>query len=164
MIRLNRNNVAIIPIRDADKIGSLYIPDTAKERVDQGIIKYLGPDCKFAQIGSYVTFSGYNGTLFDIADPEHPDRPSETLIIMSEDFLNCELVDMPSTDVPGLFFRDKDGEYFPATYEQAVWLCARAMQDAPWRAFNPVTGQGINVQPVVPGYDEKQYAYEKGKK
>lgn len=161
MIRLRDRSVAVIPIRDADKIGSLYIPDTAKERVDQGIIKYVGPNCKYAQIGAYVAFSGYSGTLFDIADPEHPDRPSETLIIMSEDALHCEMVDMPSTDVPGLFFVDRDGQYFPATYEQAMFLCARAMQEAPWRAYNPVTGHGIDVKPVQPGYDEKIHKYEK---
>jgi hypothetical protein len=163
MIRLLRKNIAVIPIRDSDKIGSLYIPDTAKSRVDQGIIKYVGPDCEFAMIGAYVTFSGYSGTLFDIADPEHPDRQSETLIIMSEDSLYCELMDLPSTDVPGLYFRDRDGEYFPATFEQAVHLCANAMQHAPWRAYNPVTGQGVNVRPVHPGYDEKVYNYEKKK-
>ena len=161
MIRLREKTVAVIPIRDSDKIGSLYIPDTAKGRVDQGIIKYVGPGCKFAQIGAYVAFSGYSGTLFDIADPEHPDRPSETLIIMAEDALHCEMVDMPSTDVPGLFFIDRDGKYFPATYEQAMYLCARAMQEAPWRAYNPVTGTGIDVRPVQPGYDEKIYNYEK---
>jgi hypothetical protein len=160
MIRLRDKTIAVIPIRDADKIGSLYIPDTAKSRVDQDIIKYVGPNCQFATIGAYVTFSGYSGTLFDIADPEHPDRPSETLIIMSEDALHCELLDMPTTDVPGLFFRDKDGEYFPATFEQAVYLCARAMQEAGWRSYNPVTGTGIDVRPVLAGYDEKQYNYE----
>ena len=161
MIRLRSKTIAVIPIRDADKIGSLYIPETAKQRVDQGIVKYIGPDCQFATIGAYVSFSGYSGTLFDIADPEYPDRPSETLIIMSEDALHCEMMDLPSTDVPGLFFRDKDGEYFPATFEMAMYLAARAMQEAPWRVYNPLLGQGVDVRPREPGYDEKIHNYEK---
>ena len=161
MIRLLSKTIAVIPIRDSDKIGSLYIPDTSKERVDQGIVKYIGPDCVFAKIGAYVSFSGYSGTLFDIADPERPEMPSETLIIMSEDALHCEMVDLPSTDVPGLYFRDKDGVYFPATFEMAVYLAARAMQEAQWREYNPITKKGINVSPRFPGYDEKLHNYDK---
>ena len=161
MIAILKKNVALIPIRDADKIGHIWVPDTAKERVDQGVVKYVGPDCKFARIGAYVTFSGYSGTLMDISDPEYPDRPSETVIIVDEDFLHAEILDMPSTDVPGLFFRDVEGEYFPATYEMAMMLAARALQEAPWRFYHPGNKTGINVKPVEPGFDERAMLKEK---
>jgi hypothetical protein len=152
MISVIKNNVAIIPIRDAEKIGHIIVPEMAKDRVDQGVIKYVGPDCTFATIGAFVTFSGYSGTLINIADPERPNDEGETLIIMSEDFLLAEILDPENTDVPGLYFYGGDGEYFPATYEQSMTLIARALQEAPWR-------QRLIVKPVVKGEDERQYAY-----
>jgi hypothetical protein len=161
MLRLLAKNVGIIPIHDAEKIGHIWVPDVAKERVDQGIVKYLGPDCEYAKVGAFVTFSGYSGTRISITDPERPDQPGEDLIILNEKWLHAEIVDLPSTDVPGLYFKDRDGEYFNATYEMAMMLIGRALQEAPWRIYNPTTGKGINVRPVKPGHDEKaDYARE----
>ncbi len=146
MIRIPHDKVAIIPIRDSDKIGHIWIPDTAKERTDQGIVKYVGPDVKWCTPGMYVTFSGYSGTLLYIADPDRPNDPGETVIILKEDFIFCELSDLPPTDVPGLFFRGVDGSYFQANVEQSLELISRAINDADWRHYNPVTGSGINVK------------------
>jgi co-chaperonin GroES (HSP10) len=129
MLRLNRDNVAIIPIRDPDKIGLLYVPDIAKERTDQGIVKYMGPDCKYVKIGDYVAFSGYSGTLFNIQDPERPQEIVEDVIIISEDFIVAVMDDLADSDVPGLHFRAADGEYFPATYEMAMHLIGRMRGD-----------------------------------
>ena len=151
MIKILGDNVALIPIRDPDKIGSLYIPESAKSRVDQGVVKYIGPNVKSVRIGDYVTFSGYSGTLLDIADPEHPDHPSETLIILGEDFIYAVLDDLPSTDVPGLYFLDRDNTPFTATIEMALELISRALSEADWRQYQPGTGngdaKGINVVP-----------------
>lgn len=160
MLRLTGTNIGIIPIHDAEMIGHIIVPDMAKERVDQGIVKYVGPDCKYAKVGAFVTFSGYSGTRISITDPERPNEPGENLIILNEDFLHAEILDLPSTDVPGLYFCDTDGEYFNATYEMAMYLIARALSEAPWRIYNTTTGTGINVVPVQLGYDEKA-AYER---
>jgi co-chaperonin GroES (HSP10) len=129
MLRLNKDKVAIIPIRDADQIGHIIVPDVAKERTDQGIVKYVGPDCKYVKIGDYVAFSGYSGTLFNIQDPERPQQIVEDVIIISEDFIVAVMDDLQDTDIPGLYFRSGDGEYFPATYEMAMHLVGRARGD-----------------------------------
>lgn len=61
MLKPLRDLVYIIPIGDREKIGSLYVPEQAKQRVDQGIIKYRGPDVEELQVGDHVIFSGYSG-------------------------------------------------------------------------------------------------------
>lgn len=125
MLRLPHNKVAIIPIRDPDKIGLLYVPDIAKERTDQGIVKYVGPDCQYVKIGDYVAFSGYSGTLFNIQDPERPNEIVEDVIIIDENFIVAVMDDLEDSDVPGLYFRSADGEYFGATFEMAMHLIGR---------------------------------------
>lgn len=125
MLRLNKNKVAIIPIRDPDKIGSLYVPDIAKERSDQGIVKYIGPDCKYVKIGDYVAYSAYSGTLFNIQDPERPNEIVEDVIIMDEESVVAVMDDLTNYDIPGLYFRSADGEYFPATFEMTMHLVGR---------------------------------------
>ena len=56
-----RDLVYIIPLEDREKVGSIYVPDQAKQRVDQGIVKYRGPDVKELRVGDHVIFSGYSG-------------------------------------------------------------------------------------------------------
>ena len=123
MIRLVENKVAIDPIFDSDysPSGLLIIPEEAKDRCDQGIIKYIGPEVKDYQIGQYVLFPGHTGTLMRL-------EGEGLLIIMREEFITCEILP-PNTDIPGLFFRDATGEYWPATYEMATTLIARQFQD-----------------------------------
>ena len=143
MIQIPKKRVAVTPIFDptfagaeyADpKLGApvdLWIPDDARERCDQGIVKYVGAEVTEVKIGDYVIFSGYTGTLVNI--------DSERLIIMPEEFIVATLCDPPTTDVPGLYFRGMDGEYFTATYEQALELMARAFKDATWHKGFKVT-------------------------
>lgn len=118
MIELVEDKVAIDPIWDSDysPSGLLIIPEEAKDRCDQGIIKYIGPDVKNHQVGDYVTFSGYSGTLVRL-------EGEGTLIIMREEWLEL-IVHPPETDIPGLFFQDKEGNYWPATHEMATTLIA----------------------------------------
>lgn len=150
MISVPGDRVAIIPIRDPDRIGLIWVPDQAKERTDQGVVKYIGPECKWCTIGAYVAFSGFSGTLFNVEDPERPGHFTEDLIIVREKFVFCEFLDLPSTDVPGLFFRAADGEYFPATYEMGLHLMARSIREAPWHdSINIVTPELKNEE-----YDE----------
>lgn len=122
MIRLTGTKIAVDPILDSDMTrGGLYIPDIAKERADQGIVKYIGPDCKDVEIGDYVLFSGYSGSTVRLED-------EGLLIIMYEEFVTCK-IEPPDTEVPGVFFRDREGLYFPATYEMAIELIRLAFQD-----------------------------------
>jgi chaperonin GroES len=68
-LRPLRDEVAIIPIEDPDITPSgLWVPDTAKQKADQGIIKYRGPDVKYLHVGDHVLFSPYSGTKISHAD------------------------------------------------------------------------------------------------
>jgi len=124
MIKLPRNNIAVVPIYDPDysPSGRIIIPEQAKERCDQGIVKYLGPEVKDLKIGDYVLFSGYTGTLIRM-------EGEGSLIIMSEDFVTCVVADVPDVDVPGLYFRGPDG-YFMASYEMALEIIGEAFKES----------------------------------
>lgn len=90
MIKLTKKQIAVIPITDPDKIGHIYIPDIAKQRVDNGVVKYIGPDVQEIRIGDHVLFSGYTGTLVTI-------EGEGALIIMHEQDVMCRLFDDPPT-------------------------------------------------------------------
>lgn len=72
------DKVAVIPIEDPEKVGHIIIPDTAKRRVDQGIVKYRGDNVKEVRVGDHVCFSGYTGTKITVKD-------EGTLFIMREE-------------------------------------------------------------------------------
>ena len=111
---------------DPDKTvsGLLVIPEIAKERCDQGIVKYVGPEVKWLKPGDHVLFSGYTGTLVSL-------EGEGLLIILPENFVSA-IIYSPDFDVPGLYFRDSENnEYFTATYEMAVELLARALERTP---------------------------------
>ena len=63
-----RDKLAVIPIKDPDMVGSLYIPEKAKQRPDQGIVKYRGPKCEHIRVGHHVVFSAYTGTKLSVED------------------------------------------------------------------------------------------------
>lgn len=124
------------PIFDPDMIGSIVVPQQAKERCDQGIVKYANieqlnletGDTIFTddiKPGDYVLFSGYTGTLVDLED-------EGLMIILPVDFVVAKIYP-PTTDIPGLYFKSKDGEYFTATHEMITKLISDAYQNAKWR-------------------------------
>lgn len=154
--RVTGSKLAIIPIQDSDKVGHIYIPESSKQRTDQGIVKYIGPECRDFKPGQYVIFSGHSGTIVYIQDPERPGQ-TETLILMDEKFIHGEIIDFEDTVVEGLYFKSRDG-YFAATYEVAMEFIADAIRSASWRVFNPVTGTGIDVHTPMP--DKKEYDRE----
>lgn len=128
MIKIPRGKVALTPLYDPDTTpsGRIIIPDVAKERCDQGLVKYVGADVdEYIKVGMHVLFSAYSGTLTHIAG-------EGTLIIMHQDFIIAELPDPPQTEIPGLFFKGADGDYFQATYEYAMEFIARGFKDAEW--------------------------------
>lgn len=119
MLTMLPNKVAVEPLFDPDMIGSIYVPDQAKGRCDQGLVKYIGGDVKTLNVGDHVLFSGYTGTLMELAD-------EGLLIIMSEEFIVAVVYDDP-IEIPDLYFRDKEGNYFNATHEMALHIIARNM-------------------------------------
>jgi chaperonin GroES len=125
MLRIVGNNVAIAPIFDPDiSPGGLYIPEMAKERCDQGIVKYIGPKVKWIEIGDYVLFSGYSGSYLSV-------EGEGKVIIMPENFVIAKL-NHETTEIPGVYFRGKDGQYFPATYEMTIELITQAFHESDW--------------------------------
>jgi co-chaperonin GroES (HSP10) len=150
MLTLNKNNIAVVPVFDSDKTeGGLWIPDVAKKRANQGVVKYIGKDVKDISVGDYVLFSGYTGTTVRLGGGEG------VVIILHKDFVNAKILLTDAVIVPGLFFQDRnpimgvESAYFPATYEQAVPLLAAALQDI---------GQKLNIKtdkPAIEDYNAK---------
>lgn len=125
MIQLPHNKIACVPMFDPDttESGLLYIPEVAKERSDQGIVKYVGTDCKLVKPGDHVLFSGYTGTLVKLE--------GEGLLIVMEERFVVAVIESANTDIPGLYFKDKEGKYWTATYEQAMVLITQAFEENP---------------------------------
>lgn len=136
MLILKKHNIAVVPVGDPDKSeGGLWIPEIAKKRANQGVVKYVGSAVKDISVGDYVLFSGYTGTTVRLSGGEG------IVIILHEDFVNAKIGLSENIIVPGLFFRSfhpkpsylnpnlGEYEYFNATYESAVPLIAAALED-----------------------------------
>lgn len=69
MIQALRDDVFVIPMEDPDLTpGGLWVPPKAKQRVDQGIVKYVGPEVKEIRRGDHVLFGGYTGQKLSVED------------------------------------------------------------------------------------------------
>jgi len=71
MLQMLDDRVAIRTLSDPDKHGSIWIPDTAKKKSDQGVIIYRGPNVKDLKVGDHVLFPAYSGTKVVVADEGH---------------------------------------------------------------------------------------------
>jgi len=143
MIRLPTDKIACVPLFDADTTaGGIIIPDQAKQRCDQGIVKYVGPDVDtdYIKIGDHVVFSGYVGTLLYV-------EGEGQLIVYPYEFAVCVL-ERADCSIPGLFFQGRDGDYFPATYEQSMGIIALGIQES--KEYKTIT-------PAVPMPMNKEY-------
>lgn len=131
MLTPKPKHVAIRPLYDPDMLETasgvqLIIPDTAKGRCDQGIVKYVGEGCKLVSVLDHVVFSGYSGTLLDIEGEDGQ------LIFMPEKFITCIVHDEPLL-IPGLYLMHKreskvaalNPDYSVASLESIVELTAR---------------------------------------
>jgi len=107
---------------DPAHYGSIIIPETAQERCDQGLVKYIGPDVTSVQPGDHIIFSGYTGTLMSI-------EGEGLLIVLPEEFINGKL-EAPDTEIPGLYFHGADGSSFTATYEMAMNIIAKGLEQS----------------------------------
>jgi co-chaperonin GroES (HSP10) len=131
IMKVPNDMVAIIPMDDADSYtrGGLIIrPDSAKERCDQGIVKYIGRNVRETsdiKPGDHVFFKGYTGTMVSL-------EGEGRMIFLLVDHIDFKLQDVPSTEVYGLYFRDREGEYFRATYSMAVELIRDAINETDW--------------------------------
>lgn len=145
MLKLPRNRVACVPIFDSNdsgirgyvdakpdkgykrsESGNILLLDEYRERVDQGIVKYVGAGVTKEKngfsIGDMVIFSGYSGELVSI-------EGEGLFIILPARFVVCSIIPEP-TVVSGLYLMMAPpmiNEYFPATYEKAVELIAKAL-------------------------------------
>lgn len=135
MLQLHRKNVAAVPLFDSlQTAGGIWIPEQARERCDQGIVKYIGKDVKEVSEGDHILFSGYSGTLLDL-------EGEGTLIILPERYVVAKIAydgtEVANVDISGLYFRDTEGHYWPATYEMASRLIAKSLEESSW--FKRVT-------------------------
>ena len=150
MLKLLRYKVACIPIFDSSstgiegfkgavadkgytkpKDGNIVLLDDYRERVDQGIVKYIGAGVTRERfgfgIGDMVIFSGYSGELVSI-------EGEGLFIILPARFVSATIIPEP-TVVSGLYFKVASpasaslDEYFPATYEKAMELIAKALEE-----------------------------------
>ena len=144
MLKLPRNRVACIPITDSSdsgvkgydeaeaalgfqkpKSGNIELLDEYRERIDQGIVKYVGSGVTREKngfgIGDMVIFSGYSGELVSI-------EGEGLFIILPARFVVAQIITEP-TQIDGLFFQDTEGNYWPATYESAIEIIAKALEE-----------------------------------
>ena len=140
MLKLPRNRVACIPIFDSSDTGisgtekgsgNITLLESSRERVDQGIVKYVGAGVTREKngfgVGDMVIFSGYSGELVSI-------EGDGLFIILPARFVVAQIITKP-TVVSGLYLKVASpesalsDEYFPATYEKAMELIAKALEE-----------------------------------
>lgn len=130
MLQLPKKNIAAVPLYDSlQTSGGLWIPESSRERCDQGIVKYVGLDVKEIKEGDHILFSGYSGTFLEL-------EGEGVLIILPERFVVARITydgaEVANIDINGLYFRDTKGDYWPATYEFASRLIAKSLEESPW--------------------------------
>jgi chaperonin GroES len=104
--------------------GGIYIPESARSRVNQGIVKYIGPKVELVKPGNHVIFTAYSGTLMKLED-------EGLVIIIPEKFISA-IIETSSYEIPGLYFLDKSKHYWPCTYEFAIQLITKAAMETDW--------------------------------
>lgn len=76
-----KDRVVVSYTEEAEKTsGGIYVPDTAKEKPQQGKVEAVGPEVKELKVGNIVLFDKYTGSKVKVND-------SEQLIIKEEDVL-----------------------------------------------------------------------------
>jgi len=145
MIEMILNKVAILPLHDPEySAGGIYIPDMARERCDQGIVKAIGPQVieKLPELrpGDHVLYGGWEGSVVEL-DGEHK------FIVMEASRIRAIIHPPDIGIVPGVFFLDREGKPFPATFETIQSLIADAIQESDWGKI--VMGKGYLLKKQV---------------
>lgn len=110
------DNILVMGQDDPDTWhGTMLIrPESTKERCDQGWVKAIGPHVKSVQVGDYVMFSPYSGTVSNVTD-----EGSKIICIAERGVI--AILTPPTSEVEGLFVKT-DGGFIPATAETAMML------------------------------------------
>ncbi len=108
-LSLLENKIAVIPLEEPDRIGHIWIPDQAKQRTDQGVVRYKGPDVKELFLGDHVLFSGYTGTKISV-------EGEGVFFVMREDDVVARIDDEDSEPLLSFtaiknFLNEVEGEY-----------------------------------------------------
>ncbi len=101
MLRILDDRIAVIPIEDPSRIGSIWVPNSARRRSDQGVIKYRGANVKELKVGDHVLYGCYVGTRISIQNEGH-------LIVMQE----VDAIAVLEKGTETLFTRDQVVEFF----------------------------------------------------
>lgn len=76
-----QDRVFVSYVEETDKTaGGIYIPDSAKEKPQEGTVESIGKDVKEVKVKDRVLFDKYSGSKIKIEDTEY-------LIIKEEDLL-----------------------------------------------------------------------------
>ncbi len=68
------DRVLVLPVNAEEKVGSIIIPDTAKEKPIVGEVKAVGTDDdlkKLIKVGDKVVFGKYAGEEIKVEDKKH---------------------------------------------------------------------------------------------
>ena len=121
-----RDNVLIAALDDPNTWwGSSLIvrPESTKDRSDQGIVKAVGPEVKDLNVGDYVTFPPYAGTVINDAD-----EGAKLIMVREKEVMT--IVTPAMTEVDGLFVETENG-LVPCTAEAALLLVRKAYESLP---------------------------------
>lgn len=86
MLKGLRDNIYIIPLPDPTVTASGLIIEQGQQRIDQGIIKYRGPEVRGLRVGQHVLFGGWDGDQIVTED-------DGLLYVMSEDSVKAIVAD-----------------------------------------------------------------------
>lgn len=102
------DKVIIHPIEAEAKIGSLFIPDPERHRVNNGIVIDIGKDVKIIKRGDHVLFPGYAGQKIALGDQGE-------FYILRETHIDCILIDsnvkLIDTETVKRLISERMGEY-----------------------------------------------------
>lgn len=105
------DRIAILPMGDPEKIGSIIVPEIAKGRAVQGVVAFTGKKCHTLKRGMHVFFPAYNGQVAIIEDKRY--------IIMYEKDVTCVIKRQVET-IPGLYFRTPEGTFEEASLDYVL--------------------------------------------
>lgn len=136
-MRIRKGQILIDPIYDSDYHNPLSklikIPDSAKERCDQGVVRELGEDCDPSiTIGSHIIFSGYSGTNIGI--------DGRVFILLHNKFVKAILTTNEERSINGLWMKGK----IPASWYEN------------WKSIFPALSGDLFYQ-MLKQYDEQKY-------
>jgi co-chaperonin GroES (HSP10) len=104
--------------------GGIIIPDEAKHRCTQGVVKYIGESVRLVSPGDHVLFPAYDGSTVIL-------EGEGTLIFLEESSIQAIITD-PIEFVSGLYHKDSDGNYFEATIDSTINSLKVSIQAQEW--------------------------------